>query len=209
MLSDAEGKVKNDPKYGKELILINSFFNKHPKNIDLNIVAAKIALIDTTNSTHLSRYKSKLSLYDVSEIIIGIKDIDKRLKQGDIGLVEEIAKKTKIKYGINLFSFATKYCFYHNVYVYKKDDYSIFDNVVKDHLKDYNTQTRSVSAYKVDKWRKSINYKEFNKYIGDLLSDYKITLSNRRRAFDHFVWYNNKGKNTIFPKNKKYPLSDC
>ena len=59
LLASAEAKVTSDLKYGKELTLIDTFFNKHPQNVDLNIVAAKVALINITNSTHLSRYKSK------------------------------------------------------------------------------------------------------------------------------------------------------
>jgi len=199
LLASAEAKVTSDPKYGKELTLIDTFFNKHPQNVDLNIVAAKVALINITNSTHLSRYKSKLSLYDVSNIIIGIKDIDKRLEQSDIGLVEEIAKMTKKKFNINLFSFASKYCCYHNIHVYQKDDYSIFDTIVKEHLKDYNTSTLWVSTYKVNKWRESFSYKEYNEYISNLLDNHNITLPNRRRAFDHYLWYNNKGKSTSTP----------
>ena len=174
--------------------MIDDFFKKYPKNTDKLIVAAKIAIIDTTNSTNLARYKSKISLCDVVDIITGIKDFDVRLKKGDAALVEEIARMSKEKYGINLFSFATKYCCYHNVHVYGKDDYSIFDNVVKDHLKDYNTNKHFVSAYQVEKWRTQMDYKAFNNHIGNLLDDYKITLSNRRRALDYFLWYDNKNE---------------
>lgn len=195
LLIAADNKVKNDEKYGREQVLIDTFFKKYPKNTDPLIVAAKVALIDTTNSTNLARYKSKVSLCEVADIIVGIKDFDKRLAKGDIGLVEEIAKKTKKDYDINLFSFASKYCCYHNVHVYNRDDYSIFDNVVKEHMKDYNTEKRNVTPYKVDKWRENMNYKEFNEYIGNLLDEYKITLPNRRRAFDHFLWYSNKDNN--------------
>lgn len=195
LLIATDNEVKNDEKYGKEQVLIDTFFKKYPKNTDPLIVAAKVALIDTTNSTNLARYKSKISLCEVADIIVGIKDFDKRLAKGDIELVEEIAKKTKKDHDINLFSFASKYCCYHNVHVYNRDDYSIFDNVVKEHLKDYNTEKRTVSAYKVDKWRENMNYKEFNEYIGNLLDDNKITISTRRRAFDHFLWYSNKDNN--------------
>ena len=192
VLAAAENKVYNNLKYGKEQVLIDTFFKKYPKNTDKLIVSAKVAIIDTTNSTNLARYKSKISLCEVVDIITGINDFDARLKKGDVTLVEEIARTAKVKYGINLFSFASKYCCYHNVHVYGKDDFSIFDNVVKDHLKDYNTNNRSVSAYRVDRWREQMKYKEFNDYIGQLLDDYKITLPNRRRAFDYHLWFENR-----------------
>ena len=192
VLVAAENKVYKDSKYGKEQVLIDIFFKKYPKNTDKLIVSAKVAIIDTTNSTNLARYKSKISLCEVVDIITGINDFDARLKKGDVSLVEEIARTAKKKYGINLFSFASKYCCYHNVHVYGRDDFSIFDNVVKEHLKDYNTKNRSVSAYRVERWREQINYKEFNDYIGQLLDDHKITLSNRRRAFDYHLWFENR-----------------
>lgn len=192
VLVAAENKVYKDSKYGKEQVLIDTFFKKYPKNTDKLIVSAKVSIIDTTNSTNLARYKSKISLCEVVDIITGINDFDARLKKGDVSLVEEIARTAKKKYGINLFSFASKYCCYHNVHVYSRDDFSIFDNVVKDHLKDYNSKNRSVSAYRVERWREQINYKEFNDYIGQLLDDYKITLSNRRRAFDYHLWFENR-----------------
>ena len=192
VLVAAENKVYKDSKYGKEQVLIDIFFKKYPKNTDKLIVSAKVAIIDTTNSTNLARYKSTISLCEVVDIITGINDFDARLKKGDVSLVEEIARTAKKKYGINLFSFASKYCCYHNVHVYGRDDFSIFDNVVKEHLKDYNTKNRSVSAYRVERWREQINYKEFNDYIGQLLDDHKITLSNRRRAFDYHLWFENR-----------------
>ena len=62
MIIKADKDVQNDPSYGPEEILISTFFNHFPKNTDATIVAAKVAIIDTTNNTNISRYKSKLSL---------------------------------------------------------------------------------------------------------------------------------------------------
>lgn len=90
----------------------------------------KIAVIDVTNSTHLLQYKSKLSLYDLAKLILEIPDFDKRLEKGDPELVNIIARNIG---AVNMFSFASKYCTYHNVEVYGRDDYSIFDGIVKIH----------------------------------------------------------------------------
>lgn len=107
-LKIAEKAVSKDKKYGPEQQLIDEFFKKHPKNTDKNIVAAKIAIIDTANSTKLSQYKTKISLCDLADVILNIKDFDGRLQKGDISLVEDIVKQTKDLHDINLFSFATK-----------------------------------------------------------------------------------------------------
>ena len=188
----ADKDVRNDPSYGPEEELINTFFNKYPANTDKTIVAAKVAIIDTTNSTNISRYKSKISLCDVAQIIVGIEDFDKRVKSGDVKLVEEIARTSKEKYNINLFSFASKYCCYHNVHVYKRDDYSIFDNIVKKNLPAHCGEKFKITMNKIDTWRNKIDYKSFNDLIGELLDDKKIAIPNRRRAFDHFLWYTNR-----------------
>lgn len=185
----AEESVRKDKVYGAEETLIDTYFKKFPLNTNLTEIAAKVAIIDTTNTTNLSRYKSKISLCNVAEIIVDIDNFDTRVKSGDVKLVEEIARKSKEKYGINLFSFATKYCCYHNVHVYKRDDYSIYDNVVKKNLPDY---CNNVTKNKIETWRTKIDYTSFNETIDKVLKDNKITIANRRRAFDYFIWYNNR-----------------
>ena len=184
--------VHEDPTYGSEEDLIRTFFTRFPSNTDETMVAAKVAIIDTTNNTNISRYKSKISMCDVVQIIVSIKDFDKRVKSGDVKLVEEIASTSKKQYGINLFSFASKYCCYHNVYIYKRDDYSIFDNIVKKNLPDYCDKKLKITVNKIESWRNKFDYKSFNNLIGEVLDSNKITIPYRRRAFDHFLWYTNR-----------------
>ena len=123
--------VLEDDKYGSENILIKQILEKYPTNTSREIVAMKISLIDVTNSTNLSRYKSKISLSDLTTVICKIEDFDERVENGDPTLVKEIANQKEI----NLFSFATKYCCYHNYIIYKRDDYSIYDGILKSNLK--------------------------------------------------------------------------
>lgn len=54
-----------------------------------------------TNSTHLSQYKSQLSLYDLAKVILDIPAFDVRLAAGDPELVNIIAKNVG---AINMFS---------------------------------------------------------------------------------------------------------
>lgn len=112
--------------YGKEGLIIHDVLNAFPLNNDLNTIAMKIAVIDVTNSTHLSQYKSKLSLYDLAKVILEIPNFDERVENGDPDLVNIIAKNIG---AVNMFSFASKYCTYHNVEIYGRDDYSIFDGI--------------------------------------------------------------------------------
>ena len=188
--------VRNSNNYGKEQKIIHDVLNKYPLNNDINIIAMKIAVIDITNSTHISQYKSILSLYDLADVILKIPDFDERLKYGDPEIVNMIAKNTG---AINLFSFASKYCTYHNVEIYEKDDYSIYDSVVKNYLPYYLEKycSEKISSYKMDsKWRQGYDYKSYNECIERLLDKANIHIPFRRRKFDHFIWYANK--NTVY-----------
>ena len=187
------GNIENQDKlviesnnYGKESKIIHDCLTRYPENVDLNIIAMKIALIDVTNSTQLSKYKSKISLYDLAKFIKEIPNFDNRLETGDPELVRIIAKNNN---SINLFSFASKYCCYHNVEIYEKDNYSIYDSFVRDTLPYY---CKEITRNTIETWRKTYDYESFNNCIGKLLDKKNINIDFRRRKFDHFLWYQNK-----------------
>lgn len=186
-LHEGHNDVLSNNKYGKEYQLIESVLKKYPNNKTIEDVACKIAVIDFTNSTNLRLYKNKINLYSLAEIITKV-DFDARVAKGDVSLVSDIISKCPVK----LYSFASKYCCYHNTFLYNRDDYSIYDSVVEKHLPEYATEKLPAS-----KWRKNFNYETFNQYIGDLLDEYGITAATepqRRRLFDHYVWYKNRNK---------------
>lgn len=174
--------------YGSNFRLIHDVLNRFPQNIDRELVAMKVALIDLTNSTHISTHIKKISLSEIVELILNIRDFDVRVSQGDPLLVSQLA----ISNGrINLFSFASKYCTYHNVEIYQRDNYSIFDSVVKDALPYYIPKlTKST----IREWQTTCNYVAFNNCIEDLLNQKNIHIPFRRRKFDHFLWYSNRKK---------------
>ncbi|NCC61204.1 MAG: hypothetical protein EOM12_09720 [Verrucomicrobiae bacterium] len=172
--------------YGKEGLIIHDVLNAFPLHNDLNTIAMKIAVIDVTNSTHLSQYKSRLSLYDLAKVILEIPNFDDRLAKGDPELVNIIARNIG---AVNMFSFASKYCTYHNVEVYGRDDYSIFDGIVKNTLPQY---VQGLTTNKIDTWRRSFDYETFNECVGKLLDENNIHIPFRRRKLDHFLWYANR-----------------
>lgn len=188
-LHEAHNDVLSDDKYGKEYRLIEDVLKKYPNNKTIEDVACKIAVIDFTNSTNLHFF----NLYTLAEIITSEKvDFDARVARGDVSLVSDIISRCPVK----LYSFASKYCCYHNTFLYNRDDYSIYDSVVASHLHEYATEKLPAS-----KWRKNFNYETFNQYIGDLLDEYGITAATepqRRRLFDHYVWYKNRKSNNNY-----------
>lgn len=178
--------VMEDDKYGREYNLISDALKRFPNNNDVIEVAMKVALIDVTNSTNLSRHKRNISLVELAEVIVNIHDIDGRIERGDPTVVNEIAKANG---KINLFSFASKYCCYHNHNLYGKDDYAILDTVLMKTMPQYFDD---ITISEIDKWRVKTDYKSYNDYITRKLDELKITTKYRRRKFDHFVWYLNR-----------------
>lgn len=174
--------------YGSNFTLIHDVLKRFPQNVDRELVAMKVALIDLTNSTHISTHIKKISLSEIVDLILSIQDFDIRVSQGDPLLVSQLAESNG---QINLFSFASKYCTYHNVEIYERDDYSIFDRVVKDALPYYIPKlTKSA----IEEWRTTCNYLAFNDCIEELLDQKSIDIPFRRRKFDHFLWYSNRKK---------------
>ena len=181
-------KVLEDEGYGTDYQIIYDVLNRFPYNTEPEIVAMKIGLIDMTNSTHLGQHRNHVTLLELVQLICGIKDFDLRVQQGDPELVKILARSNGKR---NLFSFASKYCTYHNVDVYGKDDYSIYDNVVADNLFRY---VPGLSKTATAQWRQNVDYIAFLNCIEKLLDDNEIFIDFRRRKFDHFLWYTYRKK---------------
>lgn len=188
--------VLNDPTYGTELKLVERVLNNplFSRNTDVDIVAMKIALIDVTNSTHLHQYKSQINLQELAEFIVKkIPDFDERVSRRDDALVEELARCNG---KINLFSFASKYCFYHNTLIYGRDDYAKYDGIVRNCLPRYLEQIkivlngRRVTPNTLNNMRKRFDYKSFNDLIDAALAS--IQMDHKKAMFDYLMWYYNR-----------------
>ena len=198
-LEFAEYRVKNDIKYGREGVLIDSALRQYPQNNDIAIVSMKICLIDLTNGTNLMRNLGKDGgLYDLAEKITQV-DFDKRVSTGDLSLVNEIAKWTKEKFGKNLFSFISKYCLYHNVHCYDKDDYVIYDSVLAENISKYisdeeykNITGKKLYKNSIKKYKYDYKYEDYKKIIDYVIQKNNITISKPHRKMDWFIWYKNR-----------------
>lgn len=158
----------------------------------------KISLIDMTNSTNLNKHLRTVSLVKLIDKIMN-SNFDERVSKGDITLVEELSKWTKGE-GINLFSFISKYCLYHNFYCYNRDDYAIYDKILNDNIpyyistEDYYKLTNKVWIKSMcEKLRESCNYQEYMKIIDFIIKNNNITVEKPHRMLDWFIWYNNRG----------------
>ena len=94
--------------YRDQECCLNKLFEEiYPCNTDETEVLAKVACLNAYYSTNV------LALSKMAKHIVSIKNIDKRLKDGEENLVSEIAAIPGIKNRV-FYSFATKYCFRYN-----------------------------------------------------------------------------------------------
>lgn len=198
-IEEQEKKVQDDSKYGKNGngMLLNSFFSKNPTNKDYYTVVNKIILIDYTNSTQLQQHKKDFTIFSLAEKIMSIPCLDERISKGDPTVVDQIAT---INQKVNLFSFASKFCFYHN-----KQMYSIYDGVVTETIPQYLDVTqqyiKECRNNKKDKAKRK-TYKDFLDIIDKLIKAYQLeSVPDIRKKLDHFLWFSNKEN---YNKNKKF-----
>lgn len=203
----------SDSRYGVDNGFTQKALEKFPDNIDPAVIAMKIAIVDMENSTQLSRLLGEKGTRNINlkDIVGKIQSMpfDERVASGDSSLISELSLWSS-GLGLNLFSFFSKYCTYHNTYVYHKDDFSIFDKVVKEHIGDYlsledcreffgadtklrkgQTVTKLIES-KIESMRQSCDYELYSRLIDFLLERHSITRPNRRRELDWFIWYRNR-----------------
>ena len=179
----AHKNVVADPKYGSYGDIENTLYSKYGMNDDIAIIAMKLAYIDQTNSTNF-RMNGDFTIAHLASYIANI-DFDNRVKHYDSNLVEEIASANKNRRNLSL---ASKYCTYHNHNVYKRDDYAIYDSVVREGLKYYLNQIGiNTKRHPLD------DYGNYYEAINKLIEHHSLEgLESPRRYLDHFIWWNNR-----------------
>ena len=73
----------------------------------------------------------------------------------------------------------------------KISDYSIYVSVLKDLLPEY---INNISKYKIDCWRKTMDYEAYHNCITEILKNNNIKIKDCRRKFDRFIWWSYKRK---------------
>jgi hypothetical protein len=161
-----------EKKFSKIDSAINYLFMKYPKNDDINTIFLKCAVIDNIYHTNISQYHN---IYDLAEHICN-KNVDKKLTAGDDSAVEIIAEYK------NSFSFATKFCSFHNPV-----QYPIYDSFVCYALEYFN---------KIDKFIKKIEVKPYSNFkhaIDEFINYYGLDAENycyaKYKAIDIYLWF--------------------
>ncbi|MEN8248904.1 MAG: hypothetical protein ABFS32_08225 [Bacteroidota bacterium] len=176
-------KFNNDERYYPADQAIIKLFRAFPKNKNLEDILLKISVINDMYSTQV------YATYRLSQHILEL-NIDPLLKKGDPVAVKLIASghgiKNKNGTEINFYSFATKYCNWHN-----QESYAIFDSFVEKVLLAYRKQD-SFSVFR------NSEMKDFSKFKGiilDFIEYYELTEFNLKEI-DKFLWIYGK---ELFP----------
>ncbi len=159
-------KFKDNERANLSDIAIQTLIDAFPTNVHQKEILLKVVAINSLYST---------SIYDTISIAKHIQklNIDEKLSKGDPQLVHEIAvghgiKSSKRSTQLNFYSFATKYCSWHN-----QTDYSIYDSFIE----------RILIGYKKNDAFSSFNqlnlkdYKEFKKVIEEFKKYYSLSQS--------------------------------
>ena len=177
-------KFNNDKRYYLADQAIIKLFQKFPENKILEDILLKISVINDMYSTNI------FGTFIIAEHILGL-GIDKDLVRGDPALVHKIATG----HGIlaknserNFYSFATKYCNWHN-----KEAYPIYDSFVAKILIAYRDEFEFSHFDDID----LKDYVRFKEIINDLRKAYHLTEFNLKEI-DKFLWIYGK---TMFPNN--------
>lgn len=164
---------------------LDRLFKQFPENKNIEEILLKVVAINALYSTNI------FNIYAVAKHIHQAA-IDEGLVRGDPAIVGKIA----IGHGIkslnnkdrNFYSFATKYCSWHN-----PDDYPIFDSYIEKLLKAYRQIDFQFQGNDLK------NYEKFKNILSSFQSCFNLKHYNFKQI-DKFLWMYGK---ELFPNNSK------
>ena len=164
-------------------------FSESPENNDINTILVKCATLNSLASTNI------IDVFYVAEHIRTLK-IDDRLKQGDIKLVDDIGKKIKVGNTTRShYSFASKYCSYH-----QPDKYSIYDRYVALVLTELQKRDSFGDFKRADDLK---NYAGYMKALEDFRNHYGFPEKEfSKKDLDKYLWLLGKEWVREFDKEK-------
>ena len=189
---DAESVLKAYDKmksYSIQEELLQFLVKKFPDHKTKDAVEVKVKLLNLFYSTGIQATNA------MADNIVNIKEIDSRLMKGDISLIKEIATlnlKENTRYN---YSFATKYCAYH-----QPELYPIYDSIVAETLTSFFekgllpkyklTSKRSVGDKTLTKGEFAKKLKEYDFFVAVyryFMEQYDL-LAFSYRQVDSYIW---------------------
>ncbi|MBE6512913.1 MAG: hypothetical protein E7Z75_07230 [Methanobrevibacter olleyae] len=145
------------------------FHDLLPENKLIEDILIKASTLNDFYSTNI------FSIFPVAKHIHEL-DIDERLYNGDLSLVDDIADVKDLNK--RFYSFATKYCSHHN-----PDDYPIFDNYVSKVLVHFKKRDK-FAKFKMEDLR---DYIKFNEVLDEFAKFYNLE-EFTRKELDMYLW---------------------
>lgn len=179
-------KFNNDIRFSLPEQAIKNLISAFPENKKIEDILLKVSVINALYSANI------FNTFRMAEHILQLQ-VDLALIKGDTKVVNMIAtghgiKTKKRNIEINFYSFATKYCNWHN-----SGCYALYDNFVEKILLAYQCQDRFSDFKKSD----LKDFTKFLKIIYDFMNFYGLTRYNLKEI-DKFFWIYGKEK---FPNN--------
>jgi hypothetical protein len=155
---------------------LRRLFSQHPTNTEYEQVLPKVATLNAVYSTNI---------YGVSEVAQHIcrSTLDELLSMESLDAVGAIDRITFGRKTRSTYSFATKYCSFHN-----PRTFPIFDSYVAESLIEYNRQSRFMKFTR----RNLRIYREFVAILIRFRETYKLEALSLR-DLDKFLWW--QGRN--------------
>ncbi|MBP3253034.1 MAG: hypothetical protein J6M30_00785 [Bacteroidales bacterium] len=169
-------KYKKQSAYGPTEDAVARVFNNKSHFLDESDLMIKTAVLNDFYSTNIRDVWAVMKHYKT------VKDLGKRLQQGDISLVKELTpvkvhdNKTGGTKIINFYSFATKFCCQHN-----KEAFPIYDSIADDMLRKFRNR---------DKFFKFSNgdLKNYAKYV-EVYKVFQTYYKLDKYSFREIDWY--------------------
>jgi len=157
---------------------LQELFGQYPQNTHPAQVLLKVTALNTLYSTQIPLYRETIpTIFDVAEHIVAL-GIDSDLARGDDGLVYRLAKtevpQKKIRFN---YSFATKYCSWHNPNAYPIFDSCVYaylchlvnhgclDRFVQNDMWVYPTFKRTIEEFKERNRLGEFTFKDIDKFL--------------------------------------------
>ena len=154
-----------------------------PKNDNISDILLKVAALNDFYSTNI------YSVFSVAQRIIEL-DIDKRLDEEDVNLVNEIKKVMISGKEKHFYSFASKYCSHH-----RPESYPIYDSYV-DHVLSYFRNRDNFYKFKNGDLKE---YSAFKRLLAEFQKFYDLQQFSLKEI-DRYLWLFGK---EYFPKQYK------
>ncbi|MEK7553275.1 MAG: hypothetical protein AAB504_01115 [Patescibacteria group bacterium] len=163
-------KYRRDKRYYLADKILDNLVKKFPGNSELGNIYIKVVTINAFYSAGV------LATFKMAQRILKL-NIDHKLKIGDTKIVNKIAKLPHVR---NFYSFATKYCSFHNC-----KQFPIYDSFINKMLINYQKQDNFNLINFTNNNLK--NYSEFKKILNNFKEHYRLNNLNYRQI-DKFLW---------------------